>query len=139
MNFDGLRLELADARVRIATLERLVAHQGDAVARLADLVERLALPRIERAGEVAGKHDQIRALAGFFEASNIEALARRIERACGPECAVPPGAEEIVARLRAGYGRGGPSRATVRRALAEFSRADDNACETACWGHFNRT
>jgi hypothetical protein len=136
MNFDGLRLELAEHRVRMGALERRVEWQNETIKRLTDLVERLVMPSLERAGETESKHALIRALARFFEAGNTETRARHIERACGLQ-AVPPGAKEIVARLRAAYGRGGPSRPTIRRALSKFSCADENGSAAASCTHLN--
>jgi uncharacterized coiled-coil protein SlyX len=136
MTHDGLRLDLADARVRIMTLERVVAHQGETIARLADLIERLAMPTVERAAAVAEKHCLIRALARFLAAGSGEVTARQIERIYAREIEPPRGAESVVEALRRVY-PGGPSRSTILRALSKIPSTDGSATSAASCANLN--
>lgn len=121
----ALRLELAELRLRLMRLEHRLAMQADTLARMTDLLDRHVGPAVVRADLVAQKHEHIRVLAGLLGGGCTEAVVRRVEKLYARELAVPPGAEAIIAQLRALYGAGGPSRSTIRRALSKIPNADE--------------
>lgn len=125
MKDDGLRLELAEQRMRIMRLEHQLALHADTLTRMTDLLDRHVGPAVVRADLVAQKHEHIRALAGFLGSGCTEVIVRKIEKLYARELAVPPEAEGVVAQLRAAYGAGGPSRSTIRRVLSKIPNADE--------------
>lgn len=135
MNIDGLRLELADARVRIATLEAQVMRLVEIVSSEAAL--RAMRQEVRRERAIDGRYTLIRALVAHFEPGHIEALARRVELVYGREVACPKDAERIVEQLRTCYGKGGPSRRTIRRALTGLPNGRGNFGGAASWAHLN--
>lgn len=133
MNLEGLRLELADQRTRVAALEGKVARLVEIIA--SEAAVRAIRQEVRRVRVIDERRALIRALAGFFEAGNTEAAARAIESAWVGENAVPDGATELIVRLRRAYGNGGPSRRTVRRALTELPNGCVNGDVAENWCH----
>jgi hypothetical protein len=137
VNLADLRLEMAGQRVRIAALEGAVARLVGIVSSEAAL--RAMRQEVRRVHVIDERRALIRALAGFFEPGNTEATARAIERVYARETPPPLGAERYIDELRRVYGRGGPSRRTIRRALTDLPNDGDSARAADNERHLNES
>jgi hypothetical protein len=124
---ERLRLELAsltEHERRIAALETQL-ERLTAEFEAAGIVR--ALRNQKRRGAVTeSRYASILDLAALLNPGPPATVIRQIEKVWQGPLTPPPGAAKIMHKLRAEYGHGGPSPATIRRALkGEFSKLSD--------------